>query len=203
MINENLVEIDNPYFIVDLMYAGTTHNITGYPAYVEIGLWNHAFVHKNLWERLQKLIPWLIKHKMKLKIFDAYRPPLAHIKLQKIVPQPGLFADSPEESPHCHGTAVDVALTDENGKELIYPTEVDAYTPQYAKEIAQGKFENFVKNLKKASHNYQSTKDIKAIENRDNLRQLMESIGLEALPHEWWHYELPEGRTKKYPMIEY
>lgn len=174
MINENLVEIDNPYFIVDLMYAGTTHNITGYPAYVEIGLWNHAFVHKDLWERLQKLIPWLIKHKMKLKIFDAYRPPLAHIKLQKIVPHSGFFADLAEESPHCRGTAVDVALANENGCELIYPTKVDAYTPQYAKEIALGKFDDFFQYLKKASHDYKGLKDIKAIENRDNLRQLME-----------------------------
>ncbi len=202
-MNENLIEIDNPYFIVDLMYAGTKHNITGYPVYAEIGLGNHAFVHRDLWKRLQKLTPWLAEHKMKLKIFDAYRPPIAHIKLKNIVPYSGFFADLAEESPHCRGTAIDVALTDENGKQLNYPTEVDAYTPQYAKEIAQGKFDDFFQHLKKATHQYLAPNDAVAIENRDSLRKLMESIGLEALPHEWWHYELPEGRTNKYPMIEY
>ncbi len=203
MISEQLVEITDPHFIIELMYAGTSHNMTGCPVYTEMGLGNHAYVHKDLWEKLQKLIPWLEEHHMKLKIFDAYRPPSAHVRLKEVIPQPGFFAIMPETSPHCRGTAVDVALTDENGREFSYPTPVDAYDPFYAAEVQAGRCKGFFEYLKKARHDYQNADETESIRNRDTLRELMESIGLEALAHEWWHYELPRGRTGKYPMLRY
>ena len=58
---KNLVEIIDPHFVVDLMYAGTAHNMTGCPVYEEIGMGNHAYVHQDLWSALQKLIPYLEK----------------------------------------------------------------------------------------------------------------------------------------------
>ena len=44
-----------------------------------------------------------------------------------------------------------------------------------------------------------------AIRNRDELCSLMQSVGLVPAPrrHEWWHYELPDGRTEKYPLIDF
>lgn len=200
---DSLVEINNPYFVVDLMYAGTKQNMTGKAVYLEIGFGNKAFVHKELWDKLIKLVPWLETHQRKVKIFDAYRPPLAHQKLREIIPQPGFFAANPATSPHCRGTAVDLCLIDENGIELEYPTLVDAYNPFYAKEVQSGNSETFFDYLKKAHHDYNEGSK-QALRNRDELRELMESIGLKALPHEWWHYELPHGREdNKYPMIEY
>lgn len=200
-MSNSLQEINNPYFIVELMYAGTAHNMTGRPVYAEIGFGNRALVHRDLWNKLEKLIPWLEEHRRKIKIFDAYRPPLAHRKLREVIPQPGFFAIDPAVSPHCRATAVDLCLTDENGIELEYPTPVDAFNPHYAQEIQNGRSEAFFEYLKQARHDYEGgTKQ--ARQNRDELRGLMESIGLKALPHEWWHYELPHGREDDYyPML--
>ncbi len=200
MINR-LKEINDLHFIVDLMYAGTAHNMTGRPVYREIGLGNRALVHQDLWNKLEKLVPWLEVRRRKIKVFDAYRPPLAHCMLREIIPQPGFFAPDPSVSPHCRAAAVDVCLTDENGVELEYPTAVDAYDPYYAQEVQSGHSEAFFEYLKQARHDYVGgTKE--ARKNRDELRELMESVGLKALPHEWWHYELPHGREDdRYPVI--
>lgn len=199
---ENLIEINDPHFIVELMYAGTAHNMTGRPVYQEIGFGNKALVHKDLWQKLQKLIPWLEQHRRKIKIFDAYRPPLAHRKLREVIPQEGFFAIDPSVSPHCRATAVDLCLTDEDGRELAYPTLVDAYDEHYAQDVQNGQSAAFFEYLKQARHDYTGGMQ-QARRNRDELRALMESVGLKALPHEWWHYELPEGREDgKYPMIK-
>ncbi len=54
MTNPNLIEINDPHFIVELMYAGTNHNMTGQPVYQQIGFGNKAFVHKDLWGQAEK-----------------------------------------------------------------------------------------------------------------------------------------------------
>ena len=198
-----LKELRDDCFVVDLMYAGTAHNMTGRAVYRETGPGNRALVHKDLYEKLLRLIPFLKEHHLKLKIFDAYRPPLAHKKLLEVIPRQGFFAQDPSSSPHCRGTAVDVALCDENGRELPYPTAVDAYTPQYAKDVQAGKTDAFFEYLQKARHDYQGDASPEALANRDALKRLMEHIGLKALPHEWWHYELPDGRSDKYPVIDF
>lgn len=203
VLNNNLVEIQQERFICELMYAGLDHNMTGRAIYEEIGFGNHAYVHPDLWEKLQKLIPWLEEKQLKMKIFDAYRPPMAHRKLREVIPQPGFFAADAAISPHCRATAVDVCLCDENGKELSYPTLVDAYDPDYAKQVQKGESAAFFEYLKKARHDYVDEQVPEQIHNRQELKALMESVGLKALPHEWWHYELPEGRTEAYPMLEF
>lgn len=202
MIDKNLIEIKGDPFIIDIMYA-RKENMTGQDVYQQIGFGNKAYIHKDMWKRLQKLIPWLQEHKLKMKICDAYRPPLAHQKLKEVIPQPGFFASCPDRSQHCHGTAVDVILTDENGQELSYPTLVDAYDPYYATEVQNGRFEAFFDYLKKARHDYEDASMVKEIANRRDLKTLMESIGLEAISSEWWHYDLPDGRSDAYPMIEF
>ena len=202
-MDKNLVEIkSDDYFIVDMMYASLKNNMTGVAVYEEIGLGNRAFVHRDLWERLQQVIPYLKGHKLKLKIGDAYRPPLAHKRLKEIIPQPGFFAASPERSQHCRGTAVDVCLCDEQGVELEYPTKMDAFDANYAKEVQSGQTEGFLKYLPKAHHDYTDA-ETPAIKNRQELKRLMESIGLSSINHEWWHYNLPEGNSDKYPLIEF
>ena len=202
-MDKNLVEIkSDDYFIVDMMYASLKNNMTGVAVYEEIGLGNRAFVHRDLWERLQQVIPYLKGHKLKLKIGDAYRPPLAHKRLKEIIPQPGFFAASPERSQHCRGTAVDVCLCDEQGVELEYPTKMDAFDANYAKEVQSGQTEGFLKYLPKAHHDYADA-ETPAIKNRQELKRLMESIGLSSINHEWWHYNLPEGNSDTYPLIEF
>lgn len=202
MIDKNLIEISGDPFIIEMMYA-RKENMVGQDVYQQIGFGNKAYVHKDMWACLQKLIPWLKEHKLKMKICDAYRPPLAHKKLKEIIPQPGFFASAPERSQHCHGTAVDVILTDENGNELCYPTKVDAYRPDFAKEVQSGNFKDFFEYLKKARHDYEDASIPKEIANRRELKNLMESIGLVAISNEWWHYDLPNGISENYPIIEF
>jgi len=116
-----------------------------------------------------------------------------------------IFIAEAEKSPHCRATAIDVALIDANGKELVYPTLVDAYNEKYAKEVQSGKLEGFFEYLKQASLDYYTKTMQEEITNREELYQLMLNIGLVPTPrrHEWWHYELPKARTEQYPVIDF
>mgnify|MGYP005771617389 CR=1 FL=1 len=202
-MENGLVEISDPHFIVELMYAGTDHNMTGCPVYTELGLGNRALIRRELWQALQRLIPYLENTGRRMKIYDACRPVEAHNRLVGIIPRDGFFAPEASSSPHCRAAAVDVSLIGEDGRELIYPTLVDAYDPAYAREVQTGRFDNFFTYLKKASHAYRDENRPEAFRNRDELRKLMEQAGLVPPPrlHEWWHYELPDGRSEKYPLI--
>lgn len=187
----DLVEIKDERFIIELMYA-RKENMTGVPVYLEIGLGNRAFLRREMADVFLKVIPLLQAQKLKLKICDAFRPPLAHILLKQRVPMPGFFAADFNASQHCHGTAVDVVLCDEQGNELPFPTKVDAYTPEFAKQVQEGKGEAFMQYLQKASHSYYAAGMETEIANREKLKALMQEIGLLPLEHEWWHYNLFE-----------
>lgn len=197
----NYVKIKNDRFIVNLMYARKA-NIVGKAVYQEIGWGNVGVVHKDLWVRLEELVNVLEKEKLKLKICDAYRPKIAHYMMKKIVPIEGFFAKNPESSQHCLGTAVDVCLCDNEGKELLFPTKVDAYDKKYVKQILEGNMEAFVDHLKKARSDYVNAKIKKRIENRELLKELMNTVGLEGIGSEWWHYNLPDGKIDRYPLVE-
>ena len=195
----NLVLVDHERFVVRLMYA-TPENMTSTAVYQEFGiLENEAYVHKDLHDALLKLIPILEEKKLKLKIFDAFRPPHAHEKLRDIVPIQNFFASIPERSNHCRGTAVDVCLCDEKGAELEYPTAVDGYTPEFAAEVQKGNAQKFINHLKKARHDYYDSSPA-ATANRVYLKELMSTAGFESIAHEWWHYNLISA--KPYPIID-
>lgn len=203
-MNENLVEIkSDEHFIVDMMYASLKNNMTGVAVYEEMGLGNRAFVHKDLWEKLQNVVPYLKAHSLKMKICDAYRPPLAHKRMKEVIPQPGFFASNPDASKHCHATAVDVCLCYPDGRELKYPTKVDAFDAQYAKEVQNGEMAAFFEHLKKAAHGYNEGIDAEALKNREELLDLMTGVGLGTCSFEWWHYELENGKDENHPMIDY
>ncbi len=193
-----LVEIADSHFIIDMMYA-RSNNITGHPVYQQIGLGNRAFAHPKVLQNLQSLIPELEKHHLKLRICDAYRPPLAHTLLMQQVPVPGLFAENYQLSNHCHGTAIDVCFTDLSGNNLVFPTEVDAYTPEIAQALHQGNPLPLKENLLRARHDYSETTP-QAIANRHLLKNLMTRHGFETIPHEWWHYNLQN--FENYPVID-
>jgi len=198
-MNKTLVKLEDKHFIIDMMYA-RPNNMVGQAVYKEIGYGNQAYMHIDVAEKLLSLIPLLDKHHLKMRICDAYRPPLAHNKLLEIIPFEGFFAKDYARSNHCHGTAVDICLTDINGNNLTYPTEIDAYEERYARQVRQGNFTDFQKHLIKARHDYmESTPE--ATKNRQFLRELMEQHGFEAIPHEWWHYNL--RGWEKYPVIEW
>ena len=132
LIKNNLVEVTGSRFIIDMMYA-TSDNILMHPVYFEIGFGNRAFVHIDVAVRLQKLENELFAQNLKLRIRDAYRPPIAHKRILELINIDGLFASKPENSLHCYGTAIDCCLTDEKGRNLKFPTEIDGYEKKYAK----------------------------------------------------------------------
>ena len=196
-MNKNLVQITDPHFIIDMIYA-RANNMVGRAVYKEIGFGNHAYLHKDAAEKLLSLIPALEKGGYKMRICDAYRPPLAHNKLLEIIPIEGFFAKNYERSNHCHGTAVDICLTNLEGNNLTYPTEIDAYELRFHQQVIKGEFQEFQKHLVKARHDYMGASK-EAIENRAFLKALMETHGFESIPHEWWHYNL-QGWAN-YPVI--
>ena len=195
----DLVLFEDEHFIIDLMYA-KTENILNRAVYNEVGFGNKVYLHKDVQRALCSLIPDLEKINCKMRICDAYRPPVAHMKCVEVVPISGFFKADYTTSNHCHGTAVDVCLTDLSGNNLIYPTEVDAYTPEFASQVAMGFFDDFKAHLQKAHHDYYDATS-EAIKNREFLKNLMESHGFESIPHEWWHYNLKGW--KNYPVIEW
>jgi len=196
-MNNDLVLIDEPHFIVDMMYAGTD-NMTGQAVYRDIGFGNQAYLVKDAAVKLLSLIPVLEENHYKMRIRDAYRPPEAHNRLLEIIPIEGFFAKDFAKSNHCHGTAVDVCLTDLDGNNLVYPTEIDAYEKRYQKQVLKGEFKDFQEHLVKARHDYCGATP-EAVKNRQFLKDLMEAHGFEAIPHEWWHYNLKGWQ--QYPVI--
>ena len=201
MFENEYIEIKGERFIIDMMYA-RENNMLGQAIYTKIGWGNRAVVHRDLWQRLERLVPELIKNKMKLKICDAYRPAVAHDMMRSIIPVEGFFADRSEKSQHCLGTAVDVCLCDENGVEFSYPTKVDAYNAELCQQVLKGDVVAFTEHLKKARQDYFAKGIEKEIENRQFLKDLMENAGLKAILNEWWHYDLPNGRIDNYPMVD-
>ena len=193
----------NEFFTVDMMYAGV-NNMLRTNIYERVGLGNRCFVCDDMYACLQRLAPMLWQRGLKLKICDAYRPPLAHRLMKEIIPMSGFFAAEPEKSQHCHASAVDVSLINAaTGQELSFPCEVDAYTPYFAEQIALGKWDEFRTHLEKAKYSWvgRSPQDAALIANRSLLRDLMEQAGLQALEHEWWHFNLPD--KDKYPMVDF
>lgn len=75
--------------------------------------------------------------------------------------------------PHSTGSAVDLTVCDEDGKEIDMGSEID--------EVSERSLPNYYKdkddNLSKCYHL-----------NRDLLRLCMEEVGFFRLSHEWWHF---------------
>lgn len=193
----NLVEISDPHFIIDLMYA-REENMSGRALYHEVGFGNRAYLHPDAAAALMLVIPELERLKLKMRICDAYRPAEAHRLLVKAVPIPGFFKPDYRTSNHCHGTAVDVCLADWQGRNMCYPTEVDGFDPKWQREVSTGKFDGFRAHLQKARHDYLFATQ-EEMRNRAFLKELMESCGFESIPHEWWHYNLKGW--PHYPVI--
>lgn len=194
----NLVALKNERFVVKSIYA-TSENMTSTAVYNDFGInENEAYAHQDTYEAILKLVPILKEKKLKLKIFDAYRPPLAHERLKNIIPIDKFFAATPARSKHCYGIAVDVCLCDEQEQELEYPTNIDGYTKEFANEVKNGNSQNFMEHLKKCRQDYEQASP-KALANRQFLREIMEQAGFEIITHEWWHYNLQT--EKEYPII--
>lgn len=193
-----LKKIQTKNIISNLFYT-TTHNAFYKDMYSEFGL-KEALVHPSLYDKLILLEPKLEELNLKLVIYDAFRP----LEVQKFMYETApdflkpYIAPPPEETSkrgfHPRGVAIDCYLATADLTPLEFPTFPDAFYPGYEKD------ENFESYLKKCHRDYQGD-DVSntAYQNKELLEKLMESIGLEGLPHEWWHFNLKEAWT--YPLI--
>ena len=103
---KDLVCFQDDHFIIDMMYA-RVDNIMSRAVYEEVGFGNKLLVHPDLKEALLSLVPELEKMNCKMRICDAYRPPVAHQKCIEAIPVKGFFAVDYQRSNHCHATAID------------------------------------------------------------------------------------------------
>lgn len=194
-----LKKISHERIVSNLIYA-TKNNAFYKNMYQEFGL-TDALVHPELYDKLMQLVPVLEKHHLKLVIYDSFRPCEVQRYMYETAPDylRSYIAPPPEKDTqkcfHPRGTAVDCYLVKDDMTPLIYPTEPDAFYVGYENDA------DYVNYLKKAHRDYNDS-DIsqEAIDNRAFLEKIMVDVGLEPLPHEWWHFNLPQ--SEKYPIIK-
>jgi zinc D-Ala-D-Ala dipeptidase len=165
---EELVDIKkvDPTILVELRYAGSK-NVAGRPLYPPN---MPALVRASVAQRLLKAQAYLQPHHFGLKIWDAYRPPLAQAQLWQLFHNASFVADPSDGrgSLHTWGVAVDATLVDDKGNELPMPTDFDEFTPA-ASLYYQGNNQQVALNLK-------------------ILQTAMKRGGFYGLRTEWWHF---------------
>ncbi|MCE9625495.1 MAG: M15 family metallopeptidase [Deltaproteobacteria bacterium] len=176
----SLVVLEGPNFLLSLQYD-SDHNFLKKNVYADFNL-HQCYVHPDLAAKLQALAPKLAEKKLKLVLWDCYRPLAVQQAMWKLVPDSRYVANPKSGSNHNRGIAVDVSLAKEDGTLVEMPTAFDDFTsfagPKSPCKPEQGSL----------------------CGNRDLLIELMATVGLAPLPTEWWHYQLPSA--KKYPIIE-
>jgi D-alanyl-D-alanine dipeptidase len=162
---------------IDLRYAGT-NNFVGHDMY---GPFRQAFLHKIAAQKLSTAFRALrASHPgFGFVIFDALRPRSVQRVLWdhvKGTDGESYIANPDNGSLHNFGFAVDLSVTDKNGRELDMGAGYDDFRP-----ISQPKME--------AHFLEQGLLTQEQLQNRLILRGAMEAAGFIQLQHEWWHYD--------------
>lgn len=150
----------------DLRFA-SSNNLTGKAMYPAIPL-----LERGTAEMLYKAYQAFLEDGYVIKIYDAYRPLSAQIKLFNIVQDMRFVADpSAGYSWHQRGRAIDMSLVDlSTGKELVMPTPIHTLTMESART--------------------QSSKwSEEARSNVDYMTRVMRGAGFGTIATEWWHFE--------------
>lgn len=177
MNNSPLVEIDaqRHQLQIDLVYA-SADNLAGQVIYRNA----RCLLHEDAAACLYKASQLARMAGLGLRIYDAYRPAYAQQLLWQALPNPDYVRDPRLGSHHTRGVAVDLTLVDETGQPLDMGTAFDAMEPK--------------------SHQFYSDLPPQVQRNRLLLLGIMLSAGFEAIPTEWWHYELPNAED--FPLIQ-
>ena len=160
---------------IELVYK-TSANLTKAPLYQPQ---MPALLRPETAQRLAQANTLVGVHGYRLKIWDAYRPPEAQIRLWDASGHNDLYVANPYNKPSQHscGTAVDVTLCYPDGKPVPMPTGFDDFT---------------------AAANCNAVHPDPVV--RANLRILQEAMkgaGFYLLTAEWWHFI--DGNYQKYP----
>ena len=174
-----LKKIRGDRFITNLKYA-TPDNFLHTAVYKQFGL-SACYVHEDVLKKLQKIEPLLREKRLKLVLFDCFRPREVQKVMWARVPDARYVADPAKGSLHNRGVAIDCALADENGDELEFPTAFDDFTPMARQDYTCPESQTA------------------ACRNREILKDIMTQAGLSAITTEWWHFQL--GNPKAYQII--
>jgi len=168
-----------PGIQVDLRYAKSS-NVSGKRLYDRA---MPAMLDAPTAKKLAAAQATLAKQGYALKVWDAYRPPEAHLRLWKLSGKSGYVADPRWGwSKHCSGRAVDVTLVStETGRELPMPSKFDDFSSR-------------------ASSNYMGS-NMAIIESLSALRGAMLGAGFSGIDMEWWHYENEVRSMENLPPI--
>lgn len=164
-----------PDAVLDIRYA-TNDNLTGRPLYPFAA----AFLRRSSAEKLVKAAAVLRIHKLRLVIYDAYRPLAVQRALWKAKPDPRWVADPAKGSSHNRAGAVDLGLADESGLALPMPSKFDEFGPR-------------------ARHGARGVPPV-ARRNASALKAALEEAGFESLKDEWWHYR--DTDAKSWPILD-
>lgn len=160
---------------VDLVYS-TERNLTGQPIYRRA----HCLLLEPAEAALRRAVAVAARSGLRLRIYDAYRPPRAQQILWDFLPDPNFVADLGRGSNHSRGTALDLTLVDANGDALDMGTGFD--------------------EMIAASNHFHDGLPGPVQRNRLLLLGVMHAAGFTHIASEWWHYELPGSRAL--PLID-
>lgn len=151
---------------IDLVYA-TDNNFTGKTIYRHA----HCLLLEPAEAALRRAVRLAALAGMRLRVYDAYRPPQAQEVLWNFLPDPNFVADLGRGSNHSRGTALDVTLVGRDGEPLDMGTGFDEMV------AASGHFHDGLPEPVQR--------------NRLLLVGIMHGAGFAHIDSEWWHYELP------------
>lgn len=163
----NLVAVEkvDPSIYIDLRYAVTS--ATGKPIYPSD---MPCLLHRSTAEKLKKVNAELKPLGYALKVWDAWRPPEAHLALWNAVQDPR-FVVPPSKglSWHCYGISVDVTLVNLDGSPVKMPTPFDEFS-------------------ERAASNHRGF-DSEVAERLTLLQTSMKKVGFRTIKSEWWHFD--------------
>ncbi len=157
----------DPGIVVDLRYAGG-RNILGHPLYDPDMA---CLLRPDTARRLRIAQDVLRSQGYGLKVWDAYRPPIAHQAIWRRFSKRHFVADPTDGrgSLHSWGLAVDVTIiAAKTGEELAMPSAFDDFNPA-ASGIYRGNDGVVYANLR-------------------TLQLAMKAAGFIGLSTEWWHF---------------
>ena len=131
-------------------------------------------------ERLAQAARLLRAQGYRLKVYDCYRPRAVQWEMWKLFPRPGYVADPRKGSNHNRGAAVDLTLVTQKGEDVEMPTPFDTFT--------------------RAAHQGYTGGSAESRANRERLRSAMEAAGFRPNRMEWWHYDLPDAKSR--PVLD-
>lgn len=172
----DVLDLDSS-FVIDMKYA-TTDNFVNEKMY-NCG---RCFLRPKVAEAIVEVQKSLQKKNLGLKMYDCYRPRPFQQKLWDKVPNPSYVTPPKKGSMHNRGSAVDLTLVDENGKELDMGTGFDFFG-----ERAHSDFEDLPQEI---------------LDNRKILQSTMIAHGFQPIRTEWWHYFYAKGAPKKYELSD-